>query len=268
MTMNDTEKSWIALVSTTILLCILLVITLQQICTTMISDKTRLIRLMSILYLTIAEFGLNELWWLAYLYPDQKLFFGSDLSTVAIIYEAIIIVWGFHMYRKMEIWIIQKVHFAINIPMPAWVECYFMLRQIFVYLSAMIFYILKVFYHWNSSLFVFYMIMGVMAHTETWLLLWSLCKAWNAFSYLHVSAIWNWATISYNLYFIDAICHSIMVISVVMGLVIWTYKPNTCCTIYEDTICAVWGCGEFCAYECICCCETDMEWDDDIWFHR
>eukprot|EP01084_Bolivina_argentea_P004947 9367_1 len=267
----------------------------------MAEDIPRCRRILLIGFLSFAETILNILYWLAYIYPNFKIF-KTNLQTICAIYEAIVIIFGFHMYKLLGIWILDRVHTGLGLPTPKWIHRYYIIRTIFVIISTICGYSLALFARAYGGYFsfiqwklLFYIVFGYIVVIESSIVLWSLFKALNAIRQyrdvgpnaeiksaellvkfvmsivfifflsgngmvvLCFEGIWNVVHVEYNLYLVDAIFHSGMVIIVISTFIIWIYLPKTCCTIPDDSICVVYCCGECFAYYCLCCFDTDIE---------
>ena len=61
---------------------------------------------------------------------------------------------------------------------------------------------------------------------------------------------------------VDCIDHSLFGIVLTGALLLWVYRSGECCMIYENSVCILWGCGEFWGYACDCCCKGDYSGDD------
>eukprot|EP01084_Bolivina_argentea_P047140 86842_1 len=171
-------------ISTSILF-IFFIIILQQTCVTLVANTTRCHRVAKITLLTFFALLLNISYWFAYMYPDYKLFFGMHLSTMSILYEGIVIIFGWHMYRIFGISVIDKIYAPFNMYPPLWVYRYFKIRQLFIIIIVIFCYSLAAFddklqwmklFNFISWLFVFYIIFGSIVIIETCLILWVLSK--------------------------------------------------------------------------------------------
>ena len=53
----------------------------------------------------------------------------------------------------------------------------------------------------------------------------------------------------------NCIMHSLFIILICLSLILWIYQKRPCCLIQTNSVCMIWGCGDFWIFLCQSCCK-------------
>eukprot|EP01084_Bolivina_argentea_P205316 350769_1 len=281
---------------TTCILITFFIISIQQICITKMNEKQRLRRAFRTAFFNISSIMLNTLQYLSYLNPHCILLPRTHLNIQKArdIFEAFLIITGFHIFRIFSLSIIDRLYAPINRKRPKWIQLFYIFLEIFIIIMVLIFYgimpLISPEIQWTK---IFYIILGVVVMIEAFIIYFILKQIFNILKCIKITEnntksiqIWkakraiqgamftvlvvvmvdivaiifvleminDFFGISFNKSLLDCIDHSMFCIVLSGALILWIYRGNQCCTVYENSICIYYGCGEFWWYACDCCC--------------
>eukprot|EP01084_Bolivina_argentea_P206931 353169_1 len=283
--MNHVFLYWILLYSTNGILSAIFFVSIQQFCiTNHFNDKTRLRRILLVITNILGFIIENSLTYLSAIYPNKVLFINLTVTTIAILFESVILFIGFHTFRLLLVFIINAVYKTMNIRAPKWFTWFTNTLQIIIYLSELACYGIYFISKDYNCIYLFYAILMTVVIIIAFLIfillqrplrsLKEICNK-NANNKelkkgllfvkaamcacigmiivatcvfcLSIEAIKDYFHLSCDFQFISIILHSIFVIGVSICLILWIYKANTCCTLPNDSVCHIYFC-ECCGY--------------------
>merc|ERR1712113_930307 len=56
----------------------------------------------------------------------------------------------------------------------------------------------------------------------------------------------------------NCVMHSVFICLICLSLLLWVYQKKVCCKIELNSICMIWGCGDFWMFLCSCCCKEGL----------
>eukprot|EP01084_Bolivina_argentea_P120741 214066_1 len=274
------------------ILIVLWIICVQQLCITKIRDKQRLRRSTQITFFCTMSIMLNTLEYLSFIYPTTTIHGMIPLKSATSLFEAFVIMTGYHIFRIFNLSIIDRLYETINAKRSKWIGTFFTLLEIFIIVMVFICYSAQFFHSKIQWIEIFYVILAVVICIQAISIIISLngiLKMINSVTILEnvndiqintaqralhgaicvaiivcivsIVAVINYIEIMYDYIGLSldktlVICidHSMFLIILSGALILWIYKRGECCMIYQKSVCIVYGCGEFWWFTCECCC--------------
>eukprot|EP01083_Nonionella_stella_P010173 29065_1 len=268
--------------SSSVILTILWIISVQQFCgTNYHADKPRVKRIVSICFIIFCFLILNILVYTSALYPHYKLIFAMELRTCLLLFQAFVAMMGFHTFRRLFIHIINKVYTQVKISEPKWLIQFVNVLEIIVYFSISITHTMALICNDMYWIYIFYISFGAQfaimdilialllsrplkmlneilqseAASDPQKIVDAKCKMKGAIA---VSVICCVAAViiivatvqqmtgvihwSYSFVMMANILHSIVLILLGLGLVLSIYKGQHCCKVRRGSVCWIWCC--------------------------
>eukprot|EP01084_Bolivina_argentea_P081096 146867_1 len=113
--MNRVHLYWILLYSTNGLLTLILLLSIQQFCITNNDDKPRFRRTLLVITNILGFIIENSLTYLSTIYPHKILFINITVTTIAVLFQAVILFIGFNTFRLLLVFMINTVYDSMNI---------------------------------------------------------------------------------------------------------------------------------------------------------
>ena len=164
---NKDTIYWILFISTEFTLFILLIICVQQFCTTdNFKEKPRLRRTLLVTFNVICFLIHNALIHLSTIFPDFKIILNLNFQNLYILWEAIVIIIAFHTFRLLLTNVIEMIYHATNIHTPKWFPLFINSLESIIMVSVLICYSLEFIANDIDFIYYFYMILCVVVITE------------------------------------------------------------------------------------------------------
>eukprot|EP01083_Nonionella_stella_P105690 304157_1 len=289
------DEYWILIGISSLVLTILCVLTCKQLCNTDIYERTRLHNVIWVACVNIIGIILNALTYVSYMYPHLTLFLGLNVKILTYIFEAFAMIITFYMLELMVLSIMNRLYEQLNIQPPKFIKHLFYGIQILI--VVMVFLCYSFVYLFGSIIWmhIFHITLGIIIFIEAIFVLRSLVQLLNILKTIHsltdmtriiaakraitiavtvtvlimiVCHVDIWITIyilvkqsqtTFDLSLNNAIFHSVFIILIVMSLLLWIYRKYECCYIGIDSVCMVYGCGDFWSFICGCFCTDSMD---------
>eukprot|EP01084_Bolivina_argentea_P206932 353170_1 len=278
---------WLLLYSTNGLLILIFIVSIQQFCfTNNFNHKTRLRRTLLVIINILGFIIENSLTYLSAIYPYKVLFINLTITTIAAVFEALILFIGFHTFRLLLVFMIYTVYNTMmNDRPPKWFTWFTNTLQLIIYLSILTCYGIFFIDKDHKWIFLFYVILMSVVIIISIFVCILIQKPIKLFSEImnknvnnkelkkgllivkavmfaaiimiivatadlcfNVEIINDYFHFSCDFQFISIILHSVFVTGLSICLTLWIYKGNTCCTIPDDSVCHVYFC-ECCGYD-------------------
>eukprot|EP00483_Globobulimina_turgida_P007204 UN07218 len=133
----------ILLASSSIILIILWIISFQQLCVTSKYDRERGIRTCYHTLFCFCGITLNGLIYLSLLFQYYHFFSKVNLSQITTVFEAFVMIFGFHLFRIFQLAIIDQLYLSLNMYPAQWIKKSFIILQIVFIIIVLLCYTLQ-----------------------------------------------------------------------------------------------------------------------------
>eukprot|EP01084_Bolivina_argentea_P131382 231906_1 len=244
-----------------------------------ISDRQQIKYIcLALIWASLAIIG-NLTFYSSCIYPNVKIkYLNLELSIITIIFEAIYMVTGFHVFRVFHFAIINQLYASTNTNSPKiytylfnTLECIVVIAVIVCYSCVFIFGI-----YWLIIFYIILSIIIVITSTFTLHILGKILSILNVsvisntdkqviwairyiktgyiveliiamYSFFNVLSsfdiIFDFGNISFNKILSVLISHSVLSVGLGILLLLRIYRTNTCCSVPDNSICIVYGCS-------------------------
>eukprot|EP01084_Bolivina_argentea_P179703 310509_1 len=141
------DVTYILLTTTSTLILVLFIVILQQTCVLNVKNLHKWQRFAFVTFYTFLNLTQNILKYLCYLYPHFLVFGDINILALERIYEFIIVMYGFGLFRQFELWLVHLIYTSVNMYPPKWIKRYLIFRQIFAFGGGICCYSLYMMYH-------------------------------------------------------------------------------------------------------------------------
>eukprot|EP01084_Bolivina_argentea_P316101 547847_1 len=277
--MDHDHLYWILLFSTNVLLAVMFLLSIQQFCITNPDDKHRFRRTLLVITTILGFIIENSLTYLSVIYPHKIVFLSITVTTIAILFQAVILFIGLNTFRLLLVFMINTVYDSMNIRSPKWFKFFTHAMQFIIYLSILMCYgtfFISNDVNWIYALYIILMSMVIFIAIFIFTLLQRPLKLLKqtkskntnnkqlkrgllfvkisivaAISmvivstgdlYFYIKIMKDDCKFSCNSQFIIVVFNSAFVIGLSICLILWICKCNTCCVSPEYSVCSVYCC--------------------------
>ena len=176
MASKQTVSFYVLFSLTSLILLIIWTISIQQFCVTNLTQKYRINRTFIIAFFCTCCIMLNTLRYLSVIYPNVIIAFNLNCVAASDIFEALIIVTGFHIFKIFNLTTIDRLYAPINQQRPKWIDFTYLGIEIFVIAMVLVCYIMEYIYTEMSWIGVFYIILAIVVFGQSLIILLTLTK--------------------------------------------------------------------------------------------
>eukprot|EP01084_Bolivina_argentea_P068380 124473_1 len=257
-----------------VLIFILWIISFQQLCITSKFNRKRGIRACFHSLFSICGILLNTLTYLSLLHPNYQVFPKVYLSELTSVLEGFLMIFGFCLFHTFQLSIINQLYLSVNMYPAKWIKKLFKISPIIFIIIVINCYGLQFVtaFHKFNLVNIFYMLLGfiiVIIASINLYIYFTLLKYFNNTDNKEIQSAKN--VIKFAIFIVVTIQIAGIFTIFIETLIVWpqlmnfsfkhewlintiflvetlilsVYRKHMCCVIPQDSICIVWGCGNF-----------------------